>query len=84
MVRGSYRLGAALLVCVTSVCGAQQPLSRPRISASADTNDARAYYAAGVAALQKDPKKAADAFQWATLIDPGYAETYYGRCHRRD
>jgi tetratricopeptide (TPR) repeat protein len=46
-----------------------------------DTNDARLYYAAGIAAarLHVDPTDASAAFYWASRIDPSWAEPYFAR-----
>jgi hypothetical protein len=52
---------------------------RPRLAAGADTNDARAYYDHGLAKIERDPAEAADAFYWATRINPGVADAYYGQ-----
>lgn len=52
---------------------------RPRLPADADTNSASTYYAYGRAQLERDPAAAADAFYWATRIDPLMPESYYGR-----
>jgi thioredoxin-like negative regulator of GroEL len=52
---------------------------RPRLAAGADTNDARAYYDHGLAKIERDPAEAADAFYWATRINPGVADAYYAR-----
>lgn len=48
-------------------------------TAKPDTNDARTYYDAGVAALGTDPAGAAAAFYWASRINPAWAEPYFGR-----
>lgn len=52
---------------------------RPKLAASADTNDARAYVEFGFKAFDDDPEAAAAAFYWATRINPDDAEAYYGR-----
>ena len=52
---------------------------RPPLPAAADTNSWEAYYFAGSAWIESDPKKAADAFAWASRIDPSRPEPYYGR-----
>lgn len=52
---------------------------RPRLGDAADTNDARAYYGRGIALLDRSPAQAADAFYWATRLDPGFAEAWYAR-----
>lgn len=45
----------------------------------ADTNTASHYYNAGLAWLEKEPDRAADAFYWATKLNPLAAENYYAR-----
>jgi len=52
---------------------------RPKLAEVADTNDARAYYNRGLELLDRDASKAADAFYWATRLDPGWAEAFYAR-----
>ena len=44
-----------------------------------DTNDANAYYAAGVASLSVDPAGASAAFYWASRLNPAWAEPYFAR-----
>ena len=58
--------------------GTDEP-KRPRLSADADTNNARSYYDLGFEKLDRDPELAADAFYWAARIDPTSADAYYGR-----
>lgn len=53
--------------------------NRPRLAADADTNNARSYYDYGRAQIERDPAAAADAFYWATRINPLFAEAYYAR-----
>src|SRR5688572_6835697 len=52
---------------------------RPRLRASADTNDANAYYLQGVGAIAFRPDTAAAAFYWVTQLDPWRADAYYAR-----
>jgi tetratricopeptide (TPR) repeat protein len=52
---------------------------RPRLGSAADTNDARAYYDRGRELLDRDPRTAADAFYWASRIDPSWPEPLYAR-----
>lgn len=52
---------------------------RPALAASADTNDAYAYYDFGLATLHDDPEKAADGFYWAARLDPSWANAFYAR-----
>jgi Tfp pilus assembly protein PilF len=53
--------------------------ARPRLASTADTNDSRAYYDAGVAALERDPARAAAAFYWAVRLNPTHAEAYFAQ-----
>ncbi len=55
------------------------PPPRPPLAATADTNDPQAYYDAGLRALESDLKRAADAFFWASRLDPGSADALYAR-----
>jgi Tfp pilus assembly protein PilF len=52
---------------------------RPKLAASADTNDARAYVDFGYKSFDDDPQAAANAFYWAARINPDEAEAYYAR-----
>lgn len=52
---------------------------RPRLDASADTNDSHVYYDYGLQKLERDPEEAADAFYWAARIDPTSADAFYAR-----
>lgn len=76
---------AALLLGVFIPCahaGAQDRAReprRPRMAATADTNSAGAYYSHGVNLLRNRPVEAADAFYWATRIEPGMADAWYAR-----
>src|SRR6266566_1894764 len=47
---------------------------RPNLEAGADTNFAPAYYEFGMREIERDPQKAADAFYWATRLDPAWAQ----------
>jgi Tfp pilus assembly protein PilF len=52
---------------------------RPKLQFTTDTNDAAAYYRLGQEALERDdPRRAADAFYWATRLDPSSADAFYG------
>jgi tetratricopeptide (TPR) repeat protein len=53
--------------------------ARPRLDAAADTNDALAYYDYGFSQLERFPDRAADAFYWATRLNPGSADAFYAR-----
>jgi len=52
---------------------------RPSLPDGADRNDPWSYYRIGLANVQKDPDKAADAFYWAARLNPIWAEPFYGR-----
>ncbi|HYD51896.1 MAG TPA: hypothetical protein VEA99_04690, partial [Gemmatimonadaceae bacterium] len=72
------RIAGLVFVAFASVLPAQSrvPL-RPRLVAGADTNDAASYYAAGITLIERDPKTAADAFYWATRLEPTHADAFY-------
>lgn len=44
-----------------------------------DTNDANAYYRAGLGALFWNPAVASAAFYWASQLNPGWADPYFAR-----
>lgn len=70
----------SLFVTANSSLNAQRAdPPRPALTAPADTNDWMAYYDAGSRWLESDPKKAADAFLWASKLDPTRPEPFYGR-----
>jgi tetratricopeptide (TPR) repeat protein len=67
-------------------CSLVAPLSaqhaaprRPKLDLGTDTNAAGAYYAYGLRTIQQNPERAADAFYWATRLDPAFADAWYGR-----
>jgi tetratricopeptide (TPR) repeat protein len=79
--------GALILALLVGVAGVHpasaqdhgaQP-KRPSLPDGADRNDPWAYYRMGLASVQKDPDKAADAFYWAARLNPVWAEPFYGR-----
>src|SRR5690348_18430900 len=72
-------VAAGLLLTPSHVDAQDRAPDRPRLETSADTNDAYAYYNLGLAKLDRDPDKAADAFYWAARLNPGWAEAYYAR-----
>jgi tetratricopeptide (TPR) repeat protein len=51
---------------------------RPKLQFTTDTNDASAYYLLGQQMLERDPRVAADAFYWATRLNPNSADAFYG------
>jgi tetratricopeptide (TPR) repeat protein len=75
---------AALALFAALPCAAQKGAKippRPVLAAGADTNDAQSYYAYGESMLEHQPDKAADAFYWATRLNPISAEAFYAaRC----
>lgn len=58
---------------------AKAPPARPPLPASADTNDAQTYYDFGLGQLRTKPTIAADAFYWATQLNPMSGEAFYAR-----
>jgi len=56
-----------------------QPPARAILPAGADTNRAASYYTYGLAMLDSRPEEAADAFYWATRLEPGWADAWYAR-----
>lgn len=52
---------------------------RPRLSATADTNDAGAYYRHALTQLRINPKQAAEGFYWVTRIEPSRQDAVYAR-----
>ena len=72
----------ALLASAATPSAAQRlgpPEQRPRLAAGADTNDANAYYALGVARFEHQPKEAAAAFYWAARLNPAWGDPLYAR-----
>jgi len=84
-MRSLSRLAVAValaLLLVASTVAAQRggkPVPRPKLRDVTDTNDAQAYYDAGLARIKDDPDYAADAFYWAARINPGWGDPLYGR-----
>jgi tetratricopeptide (TPR) repeat protein len=71
---------ACLIVLGASPTSAQKDEpKRPKLAAGADTNDAHAYFDFAVEQLAKEPQRAADAFYWASRIEPTWADAYYAR-----
>ena len=80
--------GVALILALLTGLAGVHPASaqdhgaqpkRPGLPDGADRNDPWAYYRIGLASVQKDPDKAADAFYWAARLNPVWAEPFYGR-----
>jgi tetratricopeptide (TPR) repeat protein len=53
--------------------------TRPAVGAAADTNDAAVYFRHGLGKLSTHPREAADAFYWASRLEPELAEPLYAR-----
>jgi tetratricopeptide (TPR) repeat protein len=73
---------AVLVAAAGSPLQAQRlgpPEERPQLRDVTDTNDARAYFDAGVSAFEKDPDRAAAAFYWAARLNPAWGEALYAR-----
>lgn len=71
-----------LLVTLTSLPGQTSPPSRPKrpkLAADRDTNSAASYFYYGGSVIDRSPDLAADAFYWASRLDPGWADPWYGR-----
>src|SRR5205823_13766272 len=56
-----------------------ESIPRPKLRDVTDTNDAQAYFDAVIQRFRSDPRYAADAFYWATRLNPGWADPLYGR-----
>jgi tetratricopeptide (TPR) repeat protein len=76
-----FVVGLALLTArdTTQAQKSKDEPRRPRLDASADTNDSHVYYDYGLEKLERDPEEAADAFYWAARIDPTSADAFYAR-----
>lgn len=72
----------ALLLSIVAgpglVAGQNVP-KRPDLDPGMDTNSALAYYRYGTRVVQKDPRRAGDAFYWASQLDPTWAQPLYAR-----
>jgi tetratricopeptide (TPR) repeat protein len=69
----------ALLVAAPAAAQRGEVPPRPALaSAEADSNDARVYFRLGKDLLESEPQRAADAFWWASQIDPAWAEPLSG------
>lgn len=72
-------LAMAILPLHAGAQGRNKEPKRPELPATADTNDPRAYYLVGERLLAVQPDRAADAFYWATRLDPSSADFLYAR-----
>jgi Tfp pilus assembly protein PilF len=64
---------------VASVANGQKIPDRPKLPATADTNDAVAYYSFGLSLVNQDAETAANSFYWATRLNPNMAPAFYAR-----
>ena len=71
--------GAPCLASPVAAQKAGKPIPRPKLRDVTDTNDAQAYYDAGLRDFRDDPGAAADAFYWAARLNPGWADPLYAR-----
>ncbi|MDB4898905.1 MAG: hypothetical protein JWN53_713, partial [Gemmatimonadetes bacterium] len=55
------------------------PVERPPLREAVDTNDAQAYFDAGLESFDIDPERAAAAFYWAARLNPAWGEPLYAR-----
>jgi len=74
-----FALIAMLTAAIAGPARAQGEPRRPALPAGADSNDARAYYRLGMERLSGDPRQAADAFWWASRLEPKWADPLYAR-----
>ncbi len=75
---GPWPLALALILALAIPAGAQTP-RRPKLDSKADTNDWEAYYSYGVNRLRKDPRRASEAFYWASRLAPWSGDPLYAR-----
>jgi tetratricopeptide (TPR) repeat protein len=71
--------GAPVLAAPLAAQKAAKPIPRPKLRDVTDTNDAQAYFEAGLRTFSEDPGAAADAFYWASRLNPGWADPLYAR-----
>ena len=82
MIRPRLVLAAAMVASAAPPVGAQavhEPPPRPRLAASADTNDWGAYFDRGVDALQTRSGDYRAAFWWAARLGPDRAEPLFAQ-----
>jgi len=81
LLRSVFALASAVFLVVTPLSAQRggKPVPRPKLRDVTDTNDAQAYYDAGLQRINNDPDYAADAFYWAARINPGWGDPLYGR-----
>jgi tetratricopeptide (TPR) repeat protein len=82
LILATVALFAAAFPPLARPGGAQRlgpPMARPKLRDVTDTNDAQAYYTAGLNSFRSDPYYAGSAFYWAARIDPGWGDPLYAR-----
>lgn len=74
------------LSLLATLCAASLPaqsgkkeVKRPELPVGADTNDATTYMRFGISHLDDDPRRASEAFYWASRLDPEMGEAFYAR-----
>lgn len=73
-------LSSLVALAIVAPLPAQKKVpKRPRLEAGSDTNHAGTYYRHGLRVLERRADEAADAFYWATRLDPGWAQPFYAR-----
>jgi len=77
-LRVSLTLAACALLPRLGAAQTAPERHRPPLPAGQDTNSAGAYYAYGMDQLRQSPARAADAFYWATRIEPALPEPWLG------
>ena len=70
--------GAGANTCAAQL-GFDKVPNRPRLAVDRDTNSALDYYLYGNSVLDRDPRKAASAYYWASRLDPSWAAPLYGQ-----
>lgn len=76
---GAVSLAVVILAAELEAQRLGPEVRRPRLTASADTNDAVAYLELGMASAAESPDVAADAFYWAARLDPSAPGALHGR-----
>src|SRR5688500_15096545 len=71
--------GAPIIATPLAAQKAGKPVPRPKLRDVTDTNDAQAYYDAGLQSFRDDPGNSVNAFYWAARLNPGWAEPLYAR-----
>lgn len=72
-------LAASALPHVADAQRGNNEVRRPRLAAQADTNDSVLYLELGMSSINENAETAADAFYWASRLDPSSAGALYGR-----